>query len=213
MGHKVHPISFRIGINDAATWVARWFSRGPKYRENLIEDLKLRQFLMDKLKLAGIARVEIERSADKRIIILYVSRPGVVIGRGGTGLEDLKKTIMQKLSITDPAKLDLRVEEIRKPDLVAHLVATNIADQLVKRLPARRVMTQAAERVMAAGAKGVKILLSGRIAGAEIARRESVKLGRMPLHTLRANIDFAKADALTKSGYVGVKVWIYLGEA
>lgn len=212
MGHKVHPLSFRIGAQDLG-WSSRWFGRGEKYKDSLIEDIKLRQFLLEKLKPAGISKIEIERSADRRVVILYVSRPGIVIGRGGSGLEELKKMIAQKLNIADPAKLDLRVEEIRQPELNAYLVATSIADQLIKRLPARRITSQTAERVVNAGAKGVRIVLSGRIAGAEIARRESIKIGKMPLHTLRANIDFAKIPALTKSGFIGVKVWIYLGES
>lgn len=212
MGHKVNPIGFRIGVNSQLGWLGHWFGKGEKYKENLLEDLKLRRFLLSQLKPAGISKVEIERSADKRTVILHVSRPGIVIGRGGTGLEELKKKILKMLNLSDQSKLDLRVNEIRKPDLDAFLVANSVADQLVKRLPARRVITQAAEKVMSAGALGVKILLSGRIAGAEIARRESIKLGKMPLHTIKAKIDFAKVDALTKSGFIGVKVWIYLGE-
>lgn len=212
MGQKVNPTSFRLGTH-GNTWSARWFAKGKRFKEYLIEDINLRKFLFTKLKPAGIAKVEIERSADRRAIILHVSRPGIVIGRGGTGLEELKNMILKKLQVADAGKLDLKVEEIRQPDIDAYLVATSIVDQLIKRLPARRIMNQTIERVNHAGAGGVKILLSGRIGGAEIARKDGVKSGKMPLHTLRANIDFASVSAKTKSGFIGVKVWIYKGES
>jgi small subunit ribosomal protein S3 len=210
MGQKVNPIGFRVG--NIYNWNSRWFAKDKKYKEYLQEDINLRHFLTNKLKHTGISKIEIERSMDKRMITLHVSRPGMVIGRGGTGLEELKKTIMGKLKLEDGAKLDIKVEEIKKPDLDAYLVALVIADQLIKRIPARRVKNQAVQRVMRAGAKGVKVALAGRIGGADIARRESQKDGTVPLHTLRANIDFGKVDALTKSGFIGVKVWINKGE-
>lgn len=204
MGQKVNPISFRIGQN-GVSWDSRWITSNAKYRTFLQQDLKIREFLLQKLKLAGINSVQIERSINKLVIIVHVARPGLVIGRGGSGLEELKK----QLEILTKQKLELRVEEVRSPDLSAYLVAQSVSDQLVKRLPHKRVMNRTAERVMGAGAKGVKILLSGRIGGAEIARKEKVVQGTLPLHTLRAPIDFAKVDALTKSGIVGVKVWIH----
>lgn len=206
MGQKVHPISFRIG-QDGVTWDSRWITSNAKYRKFLQEDIKIRQFLMAKLKLAGINKVEIERSINKLVIIVFVSRPGLVIGRGGSGLEELKK----QLEVLTKQKLELRVEEVKSPDLSAYLVAQSVADQLVKRLPHKRVMNRTADRVMGAGARGIKILLAGRIGGAEIARKEKIVQGTLPLHTLRAPIDFAKVDALTKSGIVGVKVWIHKG--
>lgn len=210
MGQKINPIGFRIG--QFYGWSSRWFANNKKYKQYLKEDIKLRQFLTNKLKNGGISKIEIERSMDKRTIFLHVSRPGIVIGRGGTGLEDLKKILLAKLNVKNPAKLEIKVEEIRTPDLDAYLVASQVAEQLTKRLPARRVVNQAVIRVMRAGAKGVKVALAGRIGGSEIARREWKREGTVPLHTLRANIDFAKVDALTKSGFIGVKVWINKGE-
>ena len=169
---------------------------------------------MENLKAAGIAKVEIERSFDKRTIFVFVSRPGVFIGRGGTGIDQIKKTLMQKFKITDPGKLEIRPEEVKSPDLDAYLVAVNISDQLTRRMPFRRIMNQSLERVKRSGAKGVRIQLSGRLGGSEIARRESLKDGAIPLHTLRANIDFAKLDSkVPKSGIVGIKVWIFKGES
>lgn len=210
MGQKIHPISFRLGLNH--THQSRWFAEPSKYKDLLLQDVRIRDLLMKKLKNASIARVEIERAVNKMTILFFVARPGVVIGRGGSGLEDLKKTLMTELKITEGKNLELKVEEVKAPDLVAYLVATNAADQIAKRTPSKRVLNQTVERVMKSGAKGVKILLSGRINGAEIARRESAKKGTIPLHTLRADIDFAHVPALTKSGYVGVKVWINRGE-
>lgn len=203
MGQKVNPISFRLG-QKGTDWDSRWFASDANYKVFLRQDMTVREFLLKRLKSAGINRVEIERSINKLVIIINVSRPGLVIGRGGSGLEELKKQLERLVQ----EKIDLRVEEVRMPDLSAYLVAQSIADQLIKRLPAKRIMNRTAERVMGAGAKGIKILLAGRIGGAEIARKEKVAKGTLPLHTLRADIDFAKADALTISGIVGVKVWI-----
>lgn len=210
MGQKIHPVGFRIGIT--ATWQSRWFAPENKYRQYVSEDLKIRQILLKKLRPAGISQIEIERSTNKIKVIIHVSRPGVLIGRGGTGLTELKKFLMQNLNVKDGNTLEIVPMEVRSSDLSAYLVAQSVAEQLVRRLPARRVMNQTVERVMRAGAKGVRIVLSGRIGGAEIARREWKSAGTMPLHTLRADIDFATYPALTKSGYVGVKVWINRGE-
>jgi small subunit ribosomal protein S3 len=205
MGQKVNPVGFRLG--NQYTWSSRWFASHKRYQTMLLEDIKLREMLMKKIKPAGITKVEIERAVDKWVVTLHVSRPGIVIGRGGTGLEELKKIILAGLRI-DPKKLELKVEEVRNPDLDAYLVAVSIADQLARRFPARRIMAQTIERVMRSSAKGVKILISGRIGGAEIARKQSMQEGTVPLHTIRANIDFAKIDSHTKSGLIGVKVWI-----
>lgn len=211
MGQKVNPIGFRIPLSPSTSWISRWFSTSKvRYSQYLAEDLKLRKALMTKLKIAGVTQVEIERSLKSLKVIIHVSRPGVVIGRGGAGIEDLKKYIAKLIKAT---KVDLQIEEVKNPEINAYLVAIRIAEQLEKRLPARRVATKTIEKVMASGAKGVKILLSGRVNGAEISRRESYKSpsGSVPLQTLRANVDYASLPALTRSGYVGVKVWIYLG--
>ncbi|MBI2012662.1 30S ribosomal protein S3 [Candidatus Curtissbacteria bacterium] len=211
MGQKVNPIGFRLG--NVYTWSSRWFAQGKTYAQYLLEDKKIREFLMEKLKMAGVSKVEIERSFDKRTVIIHVSRPGVAIGRGGTGIEELKSVLMKKIKISDPSKLEVKFEEVKSPDLDAYLVANGIADQLTKRIPFRRVITYALERVRRSGAQGARISLSGRLGGREIARRETVRYGSIPLHTLRANIDFAKIDAkVPRSGIVGVKVWVYKGE-
>ncbi len=203
MGQKVNPVSFRLG-QITADWDSRWIAGSGKYKDLLQQDIKIRNFLMQKLKSAGVNRVEIERSINKLVVIVHVARPGLVIGRGGSGLEELKK----QLEIVAKEKVDLRVEEEKTPDLSAYLVAQSVSDQLLKRLPHKRVMNRMIDRVMGSGALGVKILLAGRINGAEIARKEKLSRGTLPLHTLRANIDFAKVDAITKSGIIGVKVWI-----
>lgn len=210
MGQKIHPVGFRMGIG--ATWKSRWFASGAKYQQYIAEDLKIRELLMKKLRPAGVAAVEIERAVNKLKIIIYVSRPGVLIGRGGSGLNDLKKFLMTELKIKKDNSLEVVPMELKSADLSAYLVAQSVAEQLARRLPAQRIMNQAIDRAMRAGAKGVRIVLSGRIGGAEIARREWKAAGTMPLHTLRADIDFVAYPALTKSGYVGVKVWINKGE-
>lgn len=211
MGQKTNPIGFRIG--NVYTWSSRWFAGGKNFPKYLLEDKNMRFFLMNALKGAGISKVEIERAFDKRTIIIHVSRPGLAIGRGGSGIEQLKETLIKSFKIDDPAKLEIRFEEIKTPDLEAHLVATSVADQLEKRFPFRRVMNQTLERMRRSGAKGARVALAGRLGGSEIARRESMKFGSIPLQTIRANIDFAKVDAkVPRSGVVGVKVWIHKGE-
>lgn len=215
MGKKAHPYGLRLGLS--ATWKSRWFSDKHNYQDLLLQDLEIREYLMDKLKTAGIARVDIERMIRKIKIIIYVSRPGVVIGRGGSNLEVLNKDIQTKLKIKEgdakAIKLELKVEEIKKPDLQARLVAQRIVDQILGRYPYRRAIAQAIEKTIQAGALGVKVRLAGRINGADIARKERFGQGSVPAQTLRANIDYAEVPALTKSGYIGVKVWIYKGEA
>ena len=213
MGQKINPKGFRIG--PVFGWESRWFADDRRYKEFFMVDVKLREVLFEKLKNAGLAQVEIERSINKIKVTLHVARPGVVIGRGGSGLEDLKKSIEKFMTSIDKKKdlqgrlkLDVAVEPVKEPNLNAYLVATTVADQLAKRLPAKRVGNQAIERVMGAGAKGVKILLAGRIGGAEIARRERFQAGTVPLSTIREEVDFAAVPSLTRSGYIGVKVWI-----
>lgn len=210
MGQKIHPVGFRIG--SSATWQSRWFAQPNKYKDFLAEDMKIRELLLQKLRAAGVAAIEIERASSKLKVIIFVSRPGILIGRGGAGLTELKKFLMQKLNIKDEGALEIVPREVKSADLSAYLVAQSVADQLIKRMPAQRVMNQVVDRVMRAGAKGVKVALAGRIGGAEIARREWKAAGTLPLHTLRADVDFCVYPALTKSGYVGVKVWINRGE-
>ncbi|OGD96069.1 30S ribosomal protein S3 [Candidatus Curtissbacteria bacterium RIFCSPHIGHO2_12_FULL_38_9b] len=208
MGQKINPIGFRLGT--VYTWSSRWFASGKTYSKYLLEDQQIRIYLMEKLKHAGIAKVEIERSFDKRTIIIHVSRPGIAIGRGGTGIEELKTVLVKKFKIEDPKKLEIRFEEIKNPDLDAYLVAQNVAEQLQRRIPFRRVINQSLERTRRSGAKGAKVAVAGRLGGSEIARTESVKYGAIPLHTIRADIDFAKIDAkVPRAGIVGVKVWIF----
>lgn len=213
MGQKVHPIGFRLGVPDLGWgWKSRWFAPDGEYAKFLLEDLKLRAELTERLKLAGVHDIEIERLPKAITVRLVVSRPGVVIGRGGTGIEDIKNFVLQKMGYkpgdAKAPKVDIPVEEIKNPELSARLVAGRITGELERRLPHRRVVTRAMERVMAAGAAGVKVVLSGRIEGAEISRREKKHQGSIPAHTLRANIDYAEGRALLKRGYVGVKVWV-----
>lgn len=214
MGQKVNPHIFRLGI--VYNWTSRWFEN-KNYKTVLLQDQTLRKSLLEKLRFAGIARVEIERSINSIKIIPYVSRPGMVIGRAGTGLEELKKYITKILNAQgfkgkNMPKVEIAVETVKEPNLDAFLVAKIIAEQLAKRLPYKRVLNQNAERVMASGAKGVKILLSGRIAGSEIGRREKIHIGTVPLSTIRERIDYASVPSLTKKGYIGVKVWINVPE-
>lgn len=210
MGQKVNPTSFRLNIKD--TWRSRWFAKGSQYRKLLKEDILLRESLMKRLKLAGVNRVDIERSLRNLRIILHVTRPGIVIGRGGTGMEELKKFIVRILEFPikgNSPKIDIVVEETKNPDLSAYLVASRIAEQLERRMPHRRVVTKTMDRIIQSGAFGVKVVLSGRIGGAEISRTEKFHLGTIPLQTMRANIDYASVPSLTRSGFIGVKTWIY----
>lgn len=210
MGQKVNPHALRIG--PVYDWVSHWFDQ-KRYKDVLLEDYIIRKKLLERLKPAGVARVEIDRSINSVKITAYVAKPGMVIGRAGTGLEELKKFLtvvlrsFAKSKKTAP-KFDIRVEPVKEPNLDAFLVANTVADQLAKRLSHKRVLLQAAEKVMGSGAKGVRILLSGRINGAEISRREKVQRGTVPLSTIREHIYFASVPSLTKKGYIGVKVWI-----
>lgn len=214
MGQKVNPTVFRLGT--IFTWKSRWFANKADYPSKVLEDHKLRKFLNEKLASAGLVDVAIERSISKMRIVLTVGRPGVVIGKGGANLEQLKKEIEKMVNsgkvVKDQTKIDLKVEEVKEPNLSAKLVTERIVSQLLARYPHRRAVNQALEKVMAAGAKGVKIQLSGRIGGAEIGRSEKYFRGSVPTQTLRANIDYFETPAKTRSGYVGIKVWIYRGE-
>ncbi|MBI4084522.1 MAG: 30S ribosomal protein S3 [Candidatus Levybacteria bacterium] len=214
MGQKVNPHLIRI--KNVFDWNSRWFDER-HYKDAVLEDYKLRKALMERLKQASVSRVEIERSINSVKIIAYVSRPGMVIGRAGTGLEELKKFIT-KFFVTlrhgkkQVPKIDMQIEPVKEPNLDAYLVAKNITEQLIRRLPYKRILAQNAERVMGAGAEGVRIILAGRIGGAEISRREKIQQGTVPLSTIRENISYVSLPALTKKGYIGVKVWINRGE-
>lgn len=214
MGQKVNPTSYRIG--NTFTWKSRWFADPSHYASTVLEDYSLRQYLEEKLGSAQIVQIDIERSITIMKVVLYVARPGVVIGKGGSNLEVVKKGIEKIINqgklAKDKTKVDLKVEEVKSPELSAKLVAEQIAHQLVKRFPHRRAVQQALEKVMQAGAKGIKIQLSGRIGGAEIGRTEKYSQGSVPTQTLRANIDYHELPARTRSGYVGIKVWIYKGQ-
>jgi len=211
MGNKVNPIAFRLGT--VFDWKARWFREKGDYQKNIHEDIKIRKFLQEKLRLAGLVAVEIERSIHKIKIIISVSRPGVVIGRGGAGLEELKKELVKLTTIPNPEKnLEIVAKEVKNPDLSAYFVSQRISEQIEKRMSPRKVALRMIERVMGAGAKGIKIVFTGRIDGAEIARKQVYSEGKVPLSTLRADIDYSSCPAFTRSGYVGVKVWIYKGE-
>ena len=208
MGQKVNPNLIRVG--PVFNWTSRWFD-DRKYKETMLEDYNLRKALIKKLEPAGVSNIEIERSINSVKLTVYVLRPGMVIGRQGTGMDELRKylaSILPKTNGKNAAKLDIRVEPVKEPNLDAYLVANSISDQLIRRLPYKRVLNSTAERVMASGAKGVKILLAGRIAGSEIARREKIRLGTVPLSTIRENIGYASYACLTKKGYIGIKVWI-----
>lgn len=209
MGQKVNPHLIRL--KTVFDWDSRWFDER-RYRETVLEDHILRKTLIERLRSAGVAKVEIERSINSVKIIVFVSRPGVVIGRGGSGHEELKRFVAaffkQHRKEKQKPKVDIQIEPVKEPNLDAVLVARNVADQISKRLPFKRVLNQNAERVMASGAKGVRIMLSGRIGGSDIGRREKIQQGTVPLSTIRENIAYAGLPAMTKKGYIGVKVWI-----
>lgn len=210
MGQKVHPKGLRLGI--LYNWSSRWFFSNKKaYRETLRSDIGIRAILMKKLSFAAVTQVDIERAINKITVIIYSVKPGMIIGRGGKGLEDIKKYIMSYIKEgkgVKESKVDLKIEPVKKPYLCAYYVAQSIAEKLIKNFPHRGVVHNAMNRVMEAGAKGIKVQLGGRIAGAEISRREKYFQGTIPTSTIREDIDFSKYPALTKSGYVGVKVWI-----
>jgi small subunit ribosomal protein S3 len=212
MGNKINPIAFRLEtVKDSPEWLSSWYANKQKYPILLLEDKNIRDFIQKKLYSAGIVTTRIERSAKKLKLILVVSRPGLVIGRGGKELEALKKDI-QKLIKKDSSKqnIDIQVEEFKLADLSAKLISEKIAFQLTKRMPYRRVVLSSMEKTMAAGAKGIKIILGGRINGAEISRREKFSQGKVPLSTIRSKIDYAECPSLTRSGYIGVKVYLCL---
>ncbi len=209
MGHKVNPKIFRIGISK--TWNSKWFSL-KDYVDRLQQDIAIRKYIETKFKEASLDSVVIDRDSDKVEVNIYTARPGMIIGRGGAGIDELKKHIQEKILKSKKIKLEINIKEVTKPNLSARIVAQNIAIDLEKRMPYRRVMKKYIDQVMKSGAQGIKIICSGRLGGVEIARSETLSQGKIPLHTLRADIDYARLGAHTIYGVVGVKVWIYKGE-
>jgi small subunit ribosomal protein S3 len=207
MGQKINPYGFRLGI--VTDWKSRWIADGKTYREFLIEDTKIRDYLKKQLERAMVSRVEIERTRDKLRVDVYTARPGIVIGRKGAEAERLRKDLHK---ITGNPRIQFNIQEIKQPELDATLIAQSVADQLAGRVSFRRAMKRALQTASKAGAQGIKVRCGGRLGGAEMSRSESYREGRVPLHTLRADIDYGLAEARTTSGRVGVKVWIYKGE-
>jgi small subunit ribosomal protein S3 len=206
MGRKVHPKGFRLGINK--TWDGRWYAEGGEYTARLHEDIAIRKAIRDHSPRAGISRLEIERFPGKVQLYVHTSRPGVFIGRKGENIKKLRKDMEELVGM----KIDMEIKEIKDPDLDAYLVAQNVADQLTRRISYRRAMGRAVQQSMRAGAEGVKVEISGRLGGSDMARRVWQRDGRVPLHTLRADIDYAVVHAITSYSVIGVKVWIYKGE-
>lgn len=209
MGHKVHPKSFRIAV--LFGWDSKWFAERGEFRENLKKDIQMKKFISKELAKAGVSHVEIERTAHVVTLNIHTAKPGVVIGRQGAGIEELKKKMRTKFFGSEKVTLHMNVIEVDRPMLDAQLVVQGMIEEIEKRMPYRRVMKQAIDRVSKAGAQGVKVRIGGRLNGAEIAKTEALHAGTIPLHTLRANIDYARGTARTLSGAIGVKAWIYKG--
>jgi small subunit ribosomal protein S3 len=206
MGRKVHPVGFRLNLSKA--WEGRWFAKGKDYRENLAQDFKIRELIHRDAEKAGVSRVEVERFPGKVKVIVNTAKPGILIGRKG---ESVKK-VRQDLEALTGKKIDLEIKEIKNPDTDAFLVALNLAGQIERRVSYRRAMKRALQQAMRQGAKGIKVEVQGRLSGAEMARTVWLREGRVPLQTLRADIEFARAEARTTYGRIGVKVWVYKGE-
>jgi small subunit ribosomal protein S3 len=212
MGQKVHPTGFRLGVKvgdrSVKDWQGRWFATGAEYANLLLEDVKVRQHIMTRMADAGVSKVEIERSANMITVTIHAAKPGIVIGKSGVKVEELRRT----LEAMTGKRIRVTIQEIRQPEIDAFLVARSIADQLEKRVAFRRAMKQAVQRAQRFGAKGVRVQVSGRLGGSEMSRREWDRWGRVPLHTLRADIDYGQTEAHTTYGVIGVKVWIYRGD-
>lgn len=206
MGQKVHPTGIRLGIVKKHTSI--WYAEGKEYAKYLLMDLQVRDFVKKRLANASVSRVDIERSAQTAKLTIYTARPGIVIGKKGEDVESLRKILSEKMGIP----VQINIEEIRKPDLDAQLVADSVAQQLERRVMFRRAMKRAVQNAMRQGAQGIKVMVGGRLGGAEIARSEWYREGRVPLHTLRADIDYGTAEASTTYGLIGVKVWMFKGE-
>lgn len=209
MGRKVHPIGFRLGI--IKDWESKWFAEGKEYRRLLVQDVHVRELIHKELGRAAISRIEIKRFPKQLAVAIHTGKPGIVIGRRGETVNGLKAKLEELTGITGK-NLRLDVVEVDRPDVDAHVVAESMAEQLERRVSQKRAMRQAMGRAMRAGAKGIRISCSGRLAGSEMARRDWAREGRVPLHTLRADIDYAHSEALTTFGRIGIKVWIYRGE-
>tara|TARA_B100000686_G_scaffold53918_1_gene58120 strand:+ start:894 stop:1583 length:690 start_codon:yes stop_codon:yes gene_type:complete len=206
MGQKVNPIGLRVGINRG--WDSIWFAKKRDYGKLLMEDYKIRDYIKKNVVNSGVSQVTIERTAKKCIVSIHTSRPGFVIGKKGSDVEKIKKNLSKITS----SEVSLNIKEVKKPELNAYLVAENIAQQLVKRIAYRKTMKRAIQSALRLGAKGIRVCLAGRLAGNEIARTEWLREGSVPLHTFRADVDYAEAEALTTYGIIGVKVWIYKGK-
>jgi small subunit ribosomal protein S3 len=212
MGQKVHPTGFRLGVKvgdrSVKDWQGRWFATGKEYADLLLEDVRVRQHIMTRMADAGVSKVEIERSANMITVTIHAAKPGIVIGKSGVKVEELRRT----LEAMTGKRIRVTIQEIRQPEVDATLVARSIADQLEKRVAFRRAMKQAVQRAQRFGAKGVRVQVSGRLGGSEMSRREWDRWGRVPLHTLRADVDFGQTEAHTTYGVIGVKVWVYKGD-
>lgn len=206
MGRKVHPYGFRLGV--IRDWKSRWYAEGEEYAELLLEDIRIRQFIRDNMAHAGISRIEIERSPHQVAVTIWTARPGIVIGRKGVTVKDLRSRLTE---MTDK-RVSIDVQEVEQPELDAKLVAQNVASQLERRISHNRAMKRAVQTAMNAGAHGARVMCKGRLLGAEMARTQSAHEGRVPRQTLRADIDYAQEEAHTTYGRIGVKVWIYKGE-
>ena len=207
MGQKIHPTGFRLSVQK--DWSSKWFANSKNFAEQLHKDIEVREYLKKKLAGAGVARIVIERPAKNARITIYTARPGVVIGKKGEDIETLRAELRKRMGLPDVA---LNIEEVRKPEVDAQLIADSITQQLEKRIMFRRAMKRAMQNAMRLGAQGIKIMSAGRLNGIEIARTEWYREGRVPLHTLRANIDYGTSEAKTTYGVIGVKVWVYKGE-
>ncbi|KAF0281632.1 30S ribosomal protein S3 [Spiribacter roseus] len=206
MGHKVHPTGFRLGITE--DWRSMWFANSNRYGDQLYTDYKIREFIRERLAHASISKIRIERPAKNALITIHTARPGIVIGKKGEDIDRLRRQLTQRMGIP----VHVNIEEIRKPELDAQLVADNVAQQLERRIMFRRAMKRAVGNAMRLGAKGIKVQVGGRLNGSEIARSEYYREGSVPLHTLRADIDYGFAEAKTTYGVIGVKVWVFKGE-
>jgi len=210
VGQKVHPYGFRVGIT--RPWVSRWYARKKDYGNFLVEDQRIKKFIKSRLKQAGLSKIEIERTGDETRVFLFTSRPGVVIGKKGAEIDKIREELQKFSKDGSGKKVQVNIREITKPEMDAQLVAEGIAEQLLKRASFRRAMKKAVEATMAQGALGVKVIVSGRLGGAEIARTEPYMVGSLPLHTLTADVEYGFAEAATNYGVIGVKTWIYKGK-
>jgi small subunit ribosomal protein S3 len=210
MGHKVNPNGFRLGVT--TQWTSNWYAEGTSYGDNLVRDIAVRDYLRKKLASASVSKIQIERPSKSARVTIHTARPGIVIGKKGEDIEKLKKEVASKMGLKSES-VHISVEEIRKPELDARLIAESVAQQLERRIMFRRAMKRAVQNAMRLGAGGIKIQVGGRLNGAEIARTEWYREGRVPLHTLRAMVDYSTAEAKTTYGIIGVKVWVFNGES